>query len=181
MAYQALLIGAICSAFACLDSWVVPRVFGSEWLQSTYIFPMIAIAAMVRAMFDLHSGALYAIDRNAEVTKAYLLYIVLLWSSCALLLPVFGLWGYGLAELLTIFSNVLLHRSLSKIYDRPNYMAAACLTLAAMVPIFASLLSPVIGIVLFFLSYGLALLIPVVRAVPIELIGATKKRQSKMA
>ena len=181
MAYQALLIGAICSAFACLDSWIVPRLFGDAWLQSTYIFPLIAIAAMVRAMFDLHSGALYAIDRSAEVTKAYLLYIVLLWAGCALLLPVLGLWGYGLAELLTVFSNILLHRSLCAVYSRPNYTAAVWLTLAAMVPIFASLLSPAIGIISFVLSYGLVLLVPKVRAVPIELIGAIRKRRSKLA
>ena len=181
MAYQALLIGTICAGFACLDSWVVPRLFGDEWIQSTYIFPLIAIAAMVRAMFDLHSGALYAVDRNAEVTKAYLLYIVLLWSGCAILLPVFGLWGYGLAELLTVFSNILLHRALSKIYDRPNYTAAAWLTLAAMVPIFASLLSPFVGIVAFVLSYGLVLLVPAVRVVPLELLSTLKKRRSKTA
>ena len=179
MAYQALLIGSICSAFACLDSWLVPRIFGDDWLQSTYIFPLIALAAMVRAMFDLHSGALYALDRNAEVTKAYLLYIVLLWTGCALLLPVFGLWGYGLAELLTVFSNILLHRSLSSIYRRPSYTAAAWLTLAAMVPIFASFLSPAAGIGAFILSYGLVMLVPAVRVVPQELIGALKRRRSK--
>ncbi|MFK8182184.1 MAG: oligosaccharide flippase family protein [Phormidesmis sp.] len=179
MAYQALLIGTVCSAFACVDSWVVPRFFGDDWLQSTYIFPLIALSAMARAMFDLHSGALYALDRNAEVTKAYVIYIALLWVGCALLLPKFGLWGYGLAELLTVFSNLLLHRSLVKLYGQPQYTAAAWLTVAAMIPILGSLRSPILGIIGFFLSYGLVLLVPAVRAIPLELFKAVKaKRQA---
>ena len=182
MAYQALLIGSVCSAFACLDSWVVPLLFGNDWIQSTLIFPLVALAAMVRAMFDLHAGALYAIDRNAEVTKAYVIYIVLLWVGCLLLLPQLGLWGYGLAELLTVFSNILLHRSLSKIYGNPDYTAAVWLTLAAMLPILGSLVSPVLGMTAFVLSYAAVfLLVPVVRAVPVELIQSLRSRRRSKA
>ena len=180
MAYQALLIGTVCSAFACVDSWVVPRFFGDDWLQSTYIFPLIALSAMARAMFDLHSGALYAQHQNSEVTKAYVVYIALLWLGCWLLLPVYGLWGYGLAELLTVFSNWLLHRSLVKLYGEPNYTAAAWLTVAAMIPIVGSLRSPLFGIVGFVLSYSLVLLVPEVRAVPQELLKAIKARRQKI-
>lgn len=182
MAYQALLIGSICSAFACLDSWIVPQVFGEEWLQSTQIFPFIALSAMVRAMFDLHAGALYAVERNIEVTKSYVIYILLLWSGCALLMPSLGLWGYGLAELLTILSNVLLHRSLAKIYGSPQYTTALWLTLAAMVPILSSLASPVFGGVAFLVGYGLVMmLVPAVRAVPFELLQAVRSRQAKVS
>jgi len=179
MAYQALLIGTVCSAFACIDSWVVPRFFGSDWLQSTYIFPLIALSALARAMFDLHSGALYARHQNSEVTKAYMVYIALLWAGCWLLLPAYGLWGYGLAELLTVFSNLLLHRSLVKLYGKPSYAAAAWLTVAAMVPILGSLRSPLFGITGFFLSYSLVLLVPEVRAVPQELLKAIREKRQK--
>jgi PST family polysaccharide transporter len=179
MAYQALLIGTICSIFACLDSWIVPKLFGDDWLQSTYIFPLVALSAMVRAMFDLHSGALYAVNRNAEVTKAYIAYITLLWVGCALLLPTFGLWGYGLAELLTILSSFLLHLALSKLYGEVQYTAALWLTLAALLPILGSLISAGVGMVLFVVSYGLVLWVPDVRAVPMELIGVLQKRKGK--
>lgn len=178
MAYQALLIGAICSAFACLDSWIIPRVFGAEWLQSTQIFPFVALAAMVRAMFDLHAGALYAVDRNNEVTKSYVIYIVLLWGGCAVLMPRFGLWGYGLAELLTMLSNIWLHQALKKIYGSPRYGTALWLTLAAMVPILASLISSVAGMVAFVAGYGLVSLVPAVRAVPFDLLAMVRSRQT---
>lgn len=178
MAYQALLIGSVCSAFACLDSWVMPLLFGNEWLQSTHIFPLVALATMIRSMFDLHASALYALDRNTEVTKAYVVYIALLWVGCALLLPVLGLWGYGLAEMLTIFSNIWLHRSLAKVYGHLDYAAATWLTLAAMGPIVGSLVSPVVGISAFMLSYSFVLLlVPVVRAVPVELMNALRSRR----
>ncbi|MGB7087611.1 MAG: oligosaccharide flippase family protein [Phormidesmis sp.] len=186
MAYQALLVGVLCSVFACLDSWIVPILFGDEWIQSTHIFPLIALATMGRSMFDLHSGALYAVNRNAEVTKAYLLYIVLLWVGCAVLMPSLGrsghaLWGYGLAELLTIFSNVVLHRALAKIYGQPRYTTALWLTLAAMMPILGSLLSPIVGSVAFALSYSLVWLVPSVRAVPRDLISTFRQRRSAKA
>jgi len=181
MAYQALLIGSICSAFACLDSWIIPRVFGEAWLQSTQIFPFVALAAMIRAMFDLHAGALYAVDRNNEVTKSYVIYIVLLWGGCAVLMPTFGLWGYGLAELLTMFSNIWLHRSLAKIYGSPRYGTSLWLTLAAMVPILSSLVSATVGLMAFVLGYGLVSLVPAVRAVPFDLLSMVRSRQTSKA
>ena len=181
MAYQALLIGTVCSAFACVDSWVVPQFFGDDWIQSTYIFPLVALSAMVRAMFDLHSGALYAIHRNTDVTKAYVVYIVLLWTGCVLLMPTLGLWGYGIAEVLTVFSNILLHRSLVKLFGEPKYTAALWLTVAAMIPILLSLRSPTFGIASFVLSYGFVLLVPEVRAVPQELLQAVARRRTSKA
>ena len=181
MAYQALLIGSVCSAFACLDSWIIPLLFGEAWLRSTQIFPFIALSAMVRAMFDLHAGALYAVDRNNQVTQSYVVYILLLWAGCALLMPTFGLWGYGIAELLTIMSNVWLHRFLRELYGSPQYGAAVWLTLAAMVPILASLVSPIVGGVAFVAAYGLVLFVPTVRAVPLGLIKIAIAKTSKPA
>ena len=133
---------------------------------------------MIRAMFDLHAGALYAVDRNYEVTKSYVVYILLLWGGCALLLPRYGLWGYGLAELLTMFSNVWLHRSLAKIYGSPRYATALWLTLAAMIPIMASLISSTVGLIAFVAGYGLVSLVPTVRAVPFDLLSMVRSRQT---
>lgn len=176
MAYQALMVGAICSAFACLDSWIVPLIFGDDWLRSTYIFPFVALSAMVRAMFDLHAGALHAVGHNLAVTKVNAAYIALLWVGCWALLPAFGLWGYGFAQLLTVLSNVGLHRAVVRLYGSPQYAAATWLTLAAMVPILGSLASPIIGIVTFCLSYSLVLLVPTVRMIPQELVNVLRNR-----
>ncbi len=176
MAYQALMVGAICSAFACLDGWIIPLLFGDDWLRSTHIFPFVALSAMVRAMFDLHAGALHAVNRNLAVTRVYIAYIALLWVGCWLMMPRFGLWGYGFAELLTVLSYVGLHLAIVKLYGSPRYSAAAWLTVAAMVPILGSLISPVIGIVAFCLSYSLVLLIPTVRVIPMELANVLRRR-----
>ena len=178
MAYQAIMIGTLCAAFACIDSWVIPILFGEAWLPSTQIFPFVALSAMVRAMFDLHTAALYAANRNILVVCAYALYIGLLWLGCALLMPQFGLWGYGFAELMTMGSHLLLHRSILKLYGSPNYSPALWLALAAMLPILSgSLITPVVGIVVFVASYSLVLLQPEVREVALELWTTLRSRQ----
>ncbi|MGB2923927.1 MAG: oligosaccharide flippase family protein [Limnothrix sp.] len=178
MAYQAIMIGTLCAAFACIDSWVIPIVFGEAWLPSTQIFPFVALATMVRAMFDLHTAALYASNRNVSVVCAYALYIGLLWLGCALLMPQFGLWGYGIAELLTIGSHFLLHQSVLKLYGFPDYKPALWLTLAAMLPIFSgSLISPIVGILVFIATYSFVLLNPEVRAIAIDLWKTLRSRQ----
>ncbi|MEO1622095.1 MAG: hypothetical protein AAFU53_13820, partial [Cyanobacteria bacterium J06632_3] len=109
------------------------------------------------------------------------LYIALLWAGCAVLMPIYGLWGYGMAELLTIVSNVWLHHALSKIYGSPRYGTALWLTLAAMMPILASLVSPFAGAIAFLAGYGSVSLVPAVRAVPFDLLTMMRSRGAKPA
>jgi PST family polysaccharide transporter len=131
---------------------------------------MVALSIMVRSMFDLHTGVLHAAGKNSEVTKSYLAYIVLLWLGNLWLLPRFGLWGYGYAELLTILSCWSLHRSLAKLYGSPDYRAALWLTAAAMAPVLlGNLINPLAGVVGFGLSYGVVFWIPAVRSILQEL------------
>ncbi|MEL7356419.1 MAG: oligosaccharide flippase family protein [Cyanobacteria bacterium J06560_6] len=178
MTYQALLIGPICAGFACVGTWIIPMAFGAKWLPSVQVFPLIAIAALVSSIFDLHAAALYATGHNRAVGLQNLIYIGLLWLGCCLFLPSFNLWGYGLAELLTIPSFFIIHRALTKFSGSPNYRNAVWLILAALPPLLGSVLLPLgYGIGLFILSYSLLFLINAsIRRVPLELIATWKKR-----
>ncbi|MEO1392257.1 MAG: oligosaccharide flippase family protein [Cyanobacteria bacterium J06634_5] len=178
MTYQALLIGPICAGFACVGTWIIPLVFGAKWLPSVQVFPLIAIAALVSAIFDLHAAALYAAGHNRDVGRQNLVYIGLLWLGCCLFLPSFDLWGYGLAELLTIPSFFVIHRALVKFSGSPSYRNASWLILAALPPLLGSVFLPVgYGIGLFLMSYSaLFLLNASIRRVPLELIATWKKR-----
>ncbi|MEL7072127.1 MAG: oligosaccharide flippase family protein [Cyanobacteria bacterium J06581_3] len=180
MTYQALLIGPVCASFACVSAWIIPALFGAKWLPSVQVFPLIAIAALVSAIFDLHAAALYASGHNRDVGLQNLFYVGLLWLGCYLFLPMFGLWGYGLAELLTIPSYFLIHRAFVKFSGSPNYSGAFWLILATLPPLLGSIFLPFgysIGLLIF--SYGFLLLLNGgVRQVPLELISSWQARSS---
>lgn len=176
MSYQVLLVGSLCAIFACFDAWIVPQLFGEDWLLSTQIFPAIALATLVRAMFDLHASALYAAGQNRSVARSNLAYLGLLWLGCWLFLPRFGLWGYGFAELLTIPGYWLLHQSVTQKFGSPHYGVAFSLVLATALSLFLStVVSPLVSFAVLIVSYaGLFLSIPRVRAIPQDLLTALR-------
>ncbi|MEM9163737.1 MAG: oligosaccharide flippase family protein [Cyanobacteria bacterium P01_F01_bin.4] len=178
MTYQAFLIGPVCALFACSAAWVIPTLFGEKWLPSIQVFPLIAIATLVSAVFDLHAAALYATGHNRDVALQNLLHIGLLWLGCYLFLPSLGLWGYGVAELLTIPSYLLIHHTLIKLFGLPNYRGALWLIVATVPPLLGSVFLPFgYGIGLLILSYGLLFLINTqVRQTPLELIATWRAR-----
>lgn len=159
MIYQAMLVGPVCAGFSCVAVWVIPAVFGSEWVLSAKIFPLFALATLGSSLFDLHAAVLHAAGRNADVAKGNLLYVSVLWVGGIILLPVFGLWGYGVSELLALPSYQLLHRLFSKTYGSPEYRPAFWVSAAAVPPMIASIfLSPVPAMGIFLLSYALLFL-----------------------
>ncbi|MFQ4138989.1 oligosaccharide flippase family protein [Nodosilinea sp. PGN35] len=155
MAYQMLLVGPACGLFACAAMAVVPLMFGDRWIPSAQIFPLVAVAIIAATLFDLHVAALYAIGRNDKVAQFNAVYIGLFWLGCLLLIPAYGIWGYGLAEVLAIPAYGLMHRFLSQTFGAPDYRQGAMFMLATLPPLFSSLWLPVgpSGLV-FLLSYG---------------------------
>ncbi|MEO1392461.1 MAG: oligosaccharide flippase family protein [Cyanobacteria bacterium J06634_5] len=180
MTYQALLIGPICAGFACVSTWIIPLMFGAKWLPSVHVFPLIAIAALVSAVFDLHAAALYAAGHNREVGLQNFCYVSMLWLGCILFLPSFDLWGYGMAELATIPSYFLIHRAFSQFSGSPNYKQAFWLILATVPPLIGSVFLPFgYNIGLLIASYGsLFALNHSIRQVPLELFSTWKTRTS---
>ena len=159
MAYQALLIGPICALFSCISAWIIPIMFSEKWLISARIFPFIALGTMVGAIFELHASTLYATGYNYEVARRNLWFVGILWLANLLLMPILGLWGYGLAEIIALPSYYWIHLSIAKLFGSPNYEDVFWLTFASAIPLFGgAFLPPVQGIGLLIFSYGLVLL-----------------------
>jgi len=159
MAYQALFIGPVCAVFSCVSAWVIPIMFSEEWLISAKVFPFIALGTMIGGIFELHASTLYATGQNYEVARRNMWFVGLLWLATLLLTPLFGLWGYGLAEIIALPSYYWIHLSIVKFFGSPKYQNAFWLTLAAIFPLFAgAFLPPVLGILVLVTSYGLVLL-----------------------
>lgn len=185
MAYQTLLIGPLCAGFACVAAWLIPFLFGEEWRLSAEIFPLIALGALVSAIFDLHASTLYAAGHNRDVAISNLSYVVILWLSCLLLLPIIGLWGYGISELVALPCFFLIHRYFVRFCGQPNYRPAYLLILAAAPPLllgpYLSLKShPITGFVVFVLSYSLFFaLSSTLREIALELWQSFRKRKTQ--
>jgi len=155
MVYQALLVGPVCAAFSCVAIWVIPLFFGSEWVLSGKVFPLIALGTLVSSLFDLHAAVLHSAGKNGEVAQVNICYVSILWLTCLALLPIAGLWGYGISEILALPSFWLIHQSFKKLYGPPQYRQAFLLTIAAVPPLIAGIfLPPAPAFSIFLLSYG---------------------------
>ena len=174
MTYQALLIGPICAAFSCSSAWLIPLLFSDEWLISANIFPFIALGLLVGAIFELHASSLYAMGHNYEIAKRNAWYVGILWGATLIFLPLMGLWGYGLAEIIALPSFYLIHCSIAKFFGSPNYWDAFWITLASTISMFAGVfLPPIAAIAVLIVSYGsIFICCPSIRKIPLDIWAA---------
>jgi O-antigen/teichoic acid export membrane protein len=177
IAYQALLMGLVCATFSCLSAWLIPLLFGAKWLNSVQLFPLIALATTISTIFDLHASTLYAAGHNRAVIRFNTCHVGLFWLAIWLLLPRLGVWGYGLAELISLVSFFLLHQSLRQFCGSPNYRVATWLILASVPALLAGPWLQGWSLGLLVGSYGLLFLLrPEVRKIPQELWGIVRYR-----
>ena len=178
MCYLALLMLSVCAPFACISPWLIPLLFGAEWLQSTKLFPPIAFAASVSAVFDLHQATLHTVGKNNMVALQNSAYIGLLWLGSYLLIPQIGLWGYAVAEIVALLSYYIAHWTFASVYSSPNYWNVGWILLAAVPSLVASIfISPILSFITLVCCYScLILLNSEVRRILIEILSIIKSR-----
>ena len=178
--YQALLVGPLFAVFSCCATWVIPFLFGKEWLPSTHVFPFIAFSMLIYTVFNLHLSALYAAGHNRDVAKFNLWYVGLFWLASWVLLPVLGLWGYALAEICALPSYISIHRSLTNLCGSPNYWDGFWLmAITAPVLLGGPWLPPALGLGALAIGYGILFLLrPGLRCIPSELYSAWRSRKT---
>jgi O-antigen/teichoic acid export membrane protein len=183
MAYQALLIGPICAAFSCTSAWLIPIMFSPEWLISAKIFPFIALGTLVGGIFELHASTLYAMGHNYEVAQRNAWYVGILWLATLILLPLMGMWGYGLSEVIALPTFYLIHRSIAKLLGSPDYWDAFWITLASSIGMFAgAFLPPMMAIGVLIVSYGAIFVFnPGIRKIPVDIWSARRSPAQKNA
>jgi PST family polysaccharide transporter len=111
---------------ALLIPYLIKGVFKVEWnaQEVGLAFAFTALSYLIQGIFMLHSSALYAYKYNMTVGLANASYFVLLLASSAVLLPHFGVWGYGLSLLSTAPSFLIFHFAITHVVGRPDYRAA---------------------------------------------------------
>ncbi len=156
MGLQILALGPFLVIVSWLGPWLLPLAFGIKWLPAMDIYPFIAVSLLANALFNMHSSALYALNRNWQITWYHIIHIVLFMGTAWILIPKLGLLGFGLAEIATIASYIMIHFYLVQDLDSPDYR-------------FAGLLAMSFGLALFpyQLGWWVVLGLPIVLSLPL--------------
>jgi len=111
---QVIALGPLLCAFGLLGPFVVKQVIGTRWAPSLAVFPFVAAGVLVNSVYNLQASALFVTGRQWTVMRSYALHVTLLGMGALLLLPRFGIVGYGWAELLACPAYFLIHLQLAR-------------------------------------------------------------------
>lgn len=117
---QVLGAGPPLAAFAFVAPWAVPLVFGGEWTATATVYPLLAATSLVGTLFNLESSALHVRRRNADVVRLRLAQLVLAAGLALVLVPRYGVVGYGLAEVGRLAAFVVVDRAVRRLFT-PSY------------------------------------------------------------
>lgn len=112
---QIMATGPFLAGFAVLAPWLVPWVFGEEWSPVLRVFSFVALASIVNSVFNIQSSLLHVVARNRYVTYFHLVMIAVFFVAASLLVPRYGLVGYGLSEVVAFSSYWVVHRAARRV------------------------------------------------------------------
>jgi O-antigen/teichoic acid export membrane protein len=136
MSLQAMALGPLLVGFGIVSPFLLPFLFGPQWLPVLKIYPFVALSYLVNAIFNLHSSVLYVLQKNWEVAIFHLVHVILFGGASLLLVPHLGLEGYGWAEIIAFPSYLLLHLWLLANVGKPNYTLPTMWFIAFAIPLF---------------------------------------------
>ena len=109
------MLGPLLCGFALLGPLILRYVIGTRWMPSLLVYPFVAAGVLVNSVFNLQASALFVVGRHWTVLCSYSIHVVLLGCGTLLLVPRFGIVGYGRAELLACAAYVLIYVHTSRI------------------------------------------------------------------
>jgi O-antigen/teichoic acid export membrane protein len=136
---QVLVLGPLLCLFALTSPYIVPVAMGTRWVPSLRLYPFIATGVLVNSIFNLQASALFVVGEQWMVLKAYAAHVVLLAVGTLMLIPRFGLSGYGWAELAACAGYVFLQMGVARTI-RISYGRLMLWGIAFTTPLFAPLL-----------------------------------------
>src|SRR4028118_1272283 len=135
---QLMAIGPILAGFGLVAAWLLPLLFGPQWLPVLEVYPFIALAYLSKAGFNLYSSVLYILSRTWHIAIFNMVHVILLGGAALLLVPHLGFKGYGWAEMVALASYVLLVIWFEVYVGRPGYLQPAVWMMAWAIPLFRS-------------------------------------------
>lgn len=147
MSTQVLVLGPFLAGFSLAAPWIIPVLFGENWLPVFEVYPFIALGTLVNAVFNMHSSVLYVLKRNWDVTLFHIGHILIFATGALIFVSEFGLVGYGYAEALSILGYFIIHHRLG-ITLQPSYRLAALWLAVFVPPLFTLISAPVFALLL---------------------------------
>lgn len=124
MILQQVVLGPLLLGFALVGPYLISRFFGPRWSGVMNVYPFIAVGYLANSLFSLHSSVLYVLRRNWHVTSFHLVHIALFATAAIVLVPHYGVRGYGLAELVAIPAYAVVHAWVRSDIGDPSYRNA---------------------------------------------------------
>ena len=112
LCWQIVSLGPLLCIFGLLGPLAVRYVMGARWMPSLALYPFIAAGVLVNSVYNLQASALFVLGRHWVVMRAYALNLGLLGAGAFVLLPRFGIRGYGWAEIAACAAYGLIHAGL---------------------------------------------------------------------
>jgi PST family polysaccharide transporter len=148
MSMQVLALGPILVIMTATAPWVLPALFGEAWAPTLDVLPFVAAGSLAFCIFNTHIAFLYVMGRPAVATTVGVIRLVLLVVGALLLVPPFGITGYGIAVVGMTFGFVVADRRVAALLDF-RYGLALRWALAFLPALFTALFVAPWGLVLF--------------------------------
>ena len=156
LALQVIGVGVPLAALALAAPPLLPVLFGEEWKPALEVLPFVSFGLLMWSLFFTHLTLLYVLDRTLAPGAVVFVRFVLLGGAALVLVPPFGLVGYGLAVLVSTAAWVLADRFVrSRVAFQ--YGQAARWSLVLTPPLFTPLLDMPWALVLLSPAAGLLL------------------------
>lgn len=134
---QVITLGPLLGLFALAGPCLFHHGMGEKWTPSLAVYPFVAAGVLVNSVYNLQASALFVLEKQWIVMRCYTAHVVLLGAGTWLLLPHWGLTGYGLAELLACCAYYAIHRRVSGVLHlsfRKIILTAAAFTAILFLP-----------------------------------------------
>lgn len=137
MRLHVLGVGFFLVAFAFVGPWLVPLVLGPRWVPMLDIYPFIALSVLAYAVSNLHRSVLQVYRKNNQVALVHVVYVTLMIGLSLVLVPKYGLIGYGIVEICAIPAYALFHLYTRRLIGSPDYSLAVLWSIAVGFALFA--------------------------------------------
>jgi len=110
---------ALAIPFACFGvaaRWLVPAIFGHQWVRALPLYSLLALATVLGASAFIQTTFLYSRGRNMAVTGVGAVQTLALAVASILLVKHIGLDGYGVAWLITLVNLVYADHLVRKMF-----------------------------------------------------------------
>ena len=124
MRIQVVTLGAVLAGFGLVSHWVIPRLFGAEWMTVTALYPFVAIGYLTNGLCQPEAAMLNVVSLSRRVGEFHLVYLALFVGAALILVPRIGPLAYGWSEIAALPSYLLLHLYTSRLIGKPDWRLA---------------------------------------------------------